>query len=218
MGKQKYYVVWQGYIPGIYLSWADCEKQIKGFAQARYKSFETLTEAEKAFSENSNKHIIINASGTKKVDVKIISAGSSIVLAGKKPLLPSISVDAACSGVPGPMEYQGVDTATGQRLFYQGVYPWATNNIGEFLAIVHGLAYLQLRNSKLPIYSDSNNAITWVRNKKAKSNLERTPTTEQVWQLIERAEQWLKNNEYANAVLKWETKTWGENPADFGRK
>jgi ribonuclease HI len=35
---------------------------------------------------------------------------------------------------------------------------------------------------------------------------------------MERAEKWLLSNEFSNEILKWETKAWGEIPADFGRK
>ncbi|MBL8103913.1 MAG: hypothetical protein JNM02_15390, partial [Anaerolineales bacterium] len=45
-----------------------------------------------------------------------------------------------------------------------------------------------------------------------------TGRNEELFELIDRAEEWLKNNIYANKLLKWETQIWGENPADFGRK
>jgi ribonuclease HI len=86
------------------------------------------------------------------------------------------------------------------------------------LAIVHALAFLQKHNSSLPIYSDSRNAINWVKNKKHRSNLIPTTKNRKVFDLLERAERWLANNTYTNRILKWETRAWGENPADFGRK
>jgi len=128
------------------------------------------------------------------------------------------AVDAACSGNPGPMEYQGIDLTTGQRVFHYGPV-YGTNNIGEFLAIVHALALAWQR--KLPgltIYSDSYNAILWVKKRKCKTTLQRTEQTEQLFQVIARAEQWLQTHDYQNPVLKWQTKEWGEVPADFGRK
>ena len=94
----------------------------------------------------------------------------------------------------------------------------STNNIGEFLAIVHGLALLKKKGFDMPIYSDSANAISWVRQKKCKTKLPRTPETEELFLLIERAEKWLQGNTYTTPILKWETKEWGEIPADFGRK
>jgi ribonuclease HI len=127
-------------------------------------------------------------------------------------------VDAACAGNPGKLEYQGVETGTKRVLFSMGPFPQGTVNIGEFLAIVHGLAFLKKHNSLLPIYSDSRTAISWVKNKVIKTNLERNKKTEELFVLVERAVEWLKDNQYSNKILKWETEFWGENPADYGRK
>lgn len=130
----------------------------------------------------------------------------------------AIAVDAACSGNPGPMEYQGIDLATGYRVFHFGPLH-GTNNIGEFLAIVHALALLdKLGKHDTAVYSDSYNAILWVNKRKCKTKLERTPQTEPLFQIIERAERWLATHNYKNPLLKWETNEWGEVPADFGRK
>ena len=131
----------------------------------------------------------------------------------------SISVDAACSGNPGTMEYQGVDTLTKRRIFHQGPFKDGTNNIGEFLALVHGLGYLKKHgHDTVPIFTDSVTAMAWVRNKKAKTTLERTPNNAILFELVARAEQWLKTNTYNNPIIKWDTEKLGEIPADFGRK
>jgi ribonuclease HI len=107
---------------------------------------------------------------------------------------------------------------TGQQIFHFGPV-YGTNNIGEFLAIVHALALMKQKGVRMTIYSDSRNALSWVKQKKCKTKLERTPKTEELFQMIERAENWLKNNSYVDIpVLKWETEEWGEVPADFGRK
>lgn len=138
------------------------------------------------------------------------------------PLHPGVradawAVDAACSGNPGPMEYRGVDLATGQVVFHFGPVH-GTNNIGEFLAIVHALALMQQYGIRKAIYSDSVNAMLWVSKRKCKTKLERTPKTEPLYQIIARAESWLNTHQYTTPVLKWDTKKWGEVPADFGRK
>ncbi len=130
----------------------------------------------------------------------------------------SWAVDAACSGNPGPMEYQCVDLQTGEQVFHYGPV-WGTNNIGEFLAIVHALALMEQRGIKdKVIYSDSYNAILWVKKKQCKTKLERNAKTEQLYQVIARAENWLRTHPVTTPVIKWETKKWGEIPADFGRK
>ncbi len=139
------------------------------------------------------------------------------------PLPPEVkanawAVDAACSGNPGKMEYRGVDLATGQQIFHFGPIK-GTNNIGEFLAIVHALALFEKQGIKdKVIYSDSYNAILWVNKKKCKTTLTRETATEQVLNMVERAEFWLRTHTYTTPIIKWETGKWGEIPADFGRK
>ncbi len=126
-------------------------------------------------------------------------------------------VDAACSGNPGPMEYQCVHIPSNKQVFHFGPIE-GTNNIGEFLAIVHALALQKQKGLSVTIYSDSKTAQTWVRNKKAKTTLKKTAKTAYALELVARAEKWLKENAIQVPVLKWNTEEWGEIPADFGRK
>lgn len=128
------------------------------------------------------------------------------------------AVDAACSGNPGPMEYRCIDLATGAQVFRFGPVQ-GTNNIGEFLAIVHALALMDKQGiCDKVIYSDSYNAILWVNKKQCKTKLERNAKTERLYQIIARAEFWLRSHQVTTPIIKWETKAWGEIPADFGRK
>lgn len=207
MGKKRYYVVWNGLAPGVYDTWDECQAQIKGVKQALYKSFATLAEAERAYSDSPHKYIY----GKKKEETATQATIPATVVRN------AIAVDAACSGNPGKMEYRGVYLATGEEIFHFGPI-MGTNNIGEFLAIVHGLALLDKQNSPIPIYSDSRNALLWIKQKKCKTKLEHTSKTEEVFTMIKRAEQWLQNHTYNNPLIKWETAEWGEIPADFGRK
>lgn len=206
--KQKFYTVWEGRKKGVYDSWDDCKKQVDGVAGAKYKAFESKSEAEKALGENYWKH-------TQKSEQKQLKISKS---AFPPPNVESVVVDAAWNSVKKDMEYQGFYLKTKQLLFHKGPFPQATNNIGEFLAIVHALAHLKKHNSSLPIYSDSRTAISWVKNKKANTKLEESAGNEEVFDLLERAVKWLQENTYPNKILKWETDYWGENPADFGRK
>ncbi|CAM5612065.1 Ribonuclease H [Streptomyces afghaniensis] len=208
MAAKKYYVVWNGRKTGIFSTWAECEKQTKGFKGASFKSFPTLEEAEKAFKQDGT----ISKSASKSSSAQKQSNQTLAAIEEN-----SISVDAACSGNPGMMEYQGVDTKTGEVLFHYGPV-FGTNNIGEFLGIVHALSLLQKQGKNTTIYSDSMTALAWVRNKKANTTLVRDKRTEELWQLIERAEKWLKQNNYSNKILKWDTNKYGEIKADFGRK
>jgi len=129
----------------------------------------------------------------------------------------ALCVDAACSGNPGPMEYRGVYLPSGREIFRFGPIQ-GTNNIGEFLAIVHGLALMKQKGVKMPVYSDSISALAWVRNRKAKTTLQYTEQTAQALDLVRRAERWLRENAVEVPILKWNTEEWGEIPADFGRK
>ena len=211
MAKQKYYVVWDGVTPGIYTSCTECQLQVKGYDSAKYKSFDNREEAERAFASSPYAYIGKNA---KKKTADSPTPPDTLPAAV---IENSLAVDAACSGNPGPMEYRGVHVASRQEIFHFGPMK-GTNNIGEFLALVHGLALLKQKGFDMPIYSDSAKAISWVKQKKCKTKLPRTAETEKLFGLIERAEKWLKENKYSTPILKWETKQWGEIPADFGRK
>jgi len=209
MAKKKYYVVWEGHEPGIYDNWPEAQRQVKGFEGARYKSFKSKEEADDAYYGNSSDYIGKKA----KSSSKTINSNFKDQI-----IWDSIAVDAACSGNPGLMEYRGVDTKTAMEFFRLGPFRQGTNNVGEFLALVHGLAYLKQKQSTIPIYSDSRTAMAWVRKRKHNSLLKRTAANDKLFVLVERAERWLKANTWENQILKWETKTWGEIPADFGRK
>ena len=208
--KKKYYTVWKGHRTGVFETWDDCKAQIKDFQGAQYKSFETFDAAKKALKGNYKDYITKGKfkSGLSEELLKKIG----------QPNYNSISVDAASSGNPGIMEYRGVDTKTKKQLFIQGPFEQGTNNIGEFLAIVHGLALLKKKNSDKIIYTDSKTAISWVKKKSCNTKLERNDKNKPVFDLVDRAVLWLKENSYATIIVKWETKAWGEIPADFGRK
>lgn len=209
--KPKYYVVWKGHKPGVYDSWDDAKAQTDGFAGPLFKSFDSKPLALKAFQEKPHQHIGQSSGPKPGVQGKL----SGLV---GKPIDDSLVVDAAWNTATGDMEYQGIYLATKQKLFLKGPYADGTNNIGEFLAIVHALAMLHLKNSNIPVYSDSRTAISWVQKKKANTKLDPTGRNAELFELIDRAETWLQTHRFANRVLKWETTYWGENPADFGRK
>ncbi len=237
MAKQKYYVVWNGPSPGVYSSWEACQEAVNGVSGAKYKSFKSQAEAEDAFEmgEEAYESEASSSGSTGKSDNsgksgKPGNLGSSALIAQPdrpaynpanlpaEAIREAIAVDAACSGNPGAMEYRGVYLANGREIFHFGPIH-GTNNIGEFLAIVHGLALLKQKGlDTMPIYSDSVNAQLWVRKHQCKTTLVRNDKTEKLHQMIERAEGWLKNNTYRNPIIKWQTDKWGEIPADFGRK
>ena len=209
--KKKYYTVWKGHRTGVFETWDDCKSQIANFEGAQYKSFPTFELAKTALKGNYKDYI-----GKSK---KFSSALSETRLKRiGQPNYNSIAVDAASSGNPGIMEYRGVDTQSKKELFRKGPYQHGTNNVGEFLALVHGLAFLKQNNSDRILYTDSRTAMSWVKKKQCNTKLQRTAANTALFTLVDRAVLWLTNNTYTTTIVKWETKAWGEIPADFGRK
>jgi len=208
--KEKFYVVWKGKRPGIYTTWNDCKAAITGYKGAQYKSFAIFDEAKKAYNSNYEEYKGKKNGTTSLSPEQLLKIG--------KPNYHSISVDAASSGNPGIMEYQGVDTKSGKKLFSQGPFAQGTNNIGEFLALVHGLAFLKQQKSDRIIYTDSRTAMSWIRKQTCNTKLVESEKNKALFVLIRRALSWLKTNSYNTPIVKWETKAWGEIPADFGRK
>jgi len=212
MGKRKFYVIWNGHQTGVFSSWNVCKKHITNFTGAQYKSFISKIDAERAFKANYADYV---GKDTKKVKLSV----AELKRIGR-PILNSISVDGACNN-KGLSEYQGVYTDTKTKLFKLGPFKEGSNNLMEFLALVHGLAYLKKNKLDLFIYSDSRTAISWVWRKKIKTTIKRTSENKKIFELVDRAIDWLQKNPemvtHTN-ISKWETKAWGEIPADFGRK
>ncbi|WP_168120215.1 ribonuclease H family protein [Paenibacillus sp. HB172176] len=235
MGKSKYYVVWVGKKTGVFPTWAECQAQVNGEKDAKFKSYETKALAEAAFKDGWRKHwgagksnsASSGAGASSNSGKARKSPGTGKASSPKQTILAldessidydSISVDVGTRGNPGPVEYKGVDTQTGDILFYVGPIPNGTNNLGEFIAVVHALDYLKKQGSTKTIYSDSKTALAWLRNKKVASSLKRDASTARIWELTDNALKWLQTNSYKNKVLKWNTEEWGEIRADFGRK
>lgn len=209
--KKKYYVVWKGRDTGVFYSWDECKAQVDKYQGALYKSYENEDEAFEALKKGASPRFVSNVA--KKVQAK-----QAAKIPSSQIIQQALAVDAACSGNPGDMEYRGVYVQTGQEIFRMGPFPEGTNNIGEFLAIVHGLSLLKQKRLNIPLYSDSKIAMGWIVQKKCKTKLEVTEKNKPLFNLIQRAENWLANNSYTTPIYKWETKSWGEIPADFGRK
>lgn len=208
--KKKFYTVWAGRIPGVYRSWEECQDQVNGFENAVYKAFPSEEEAEDAFKHASKDYIGVNQRQTNLNTSELLSIG--------KPIENSICVDGAWNTVTNVTEYQGVIYPQNSKLFHAGPFSAGTNNIAEFLAIVHALTICQNNPSFKVIYSDSKTAISWIKNRKAATKIAHTDANNQIIAILRRAEEWLIKNTYQVPVLKWETAAWGENPADFGRK
>ena len=213
----KFYVVFRGYNPGVYDNWDEVKEQTEGFPGALFKGYSSSEEAGEAYR---------NFTGSEDRDelFRLIN--------GSKPATSSPqswkdnpevdhdawAVDASCMGNPGKMEYRGVDLKTGEEIFRVGPFDDATNNIGEFLALVHAMALMAKKGEYHNIYSDSKTAMSWWRNRKVKTSLKETERNGKVFELLARASVWVNTHQFPMRIVKWQTERWGEIPADFGRK
>ncbi|MCH5224855.1 MAG: ribonuclease H family protein [Muribaculaceae bacterium] len=215
----KYYTVFKGFSPGVYEDWDEVQLQIHGFPGALFKSFSTKEAAVEAYR---------NFTGTEDREEL-----ARLITSANRPVTPppmdssrsnpevdwdAWAVDASCLGNPGIMEYRGVNLKTGEEIFRVGPFEDATNNIGEFLALVHAMALMAKTGDYHNIYSDSRTAMSWWRNRKVKTTLQPTPRNEKVFELLARASAWINVHQFPMKVSKWQTERWGEIPADFGRK
>lgn len=217
---KNYYVVWNGREPGVYDDLQDALEQVDGYPGASFKSYSSAAAATEAYRR-----------GTAYTDGRELGGlllqaqrqnmpanGKSDYMSNPEVDIQGWAVDAACAGNPGRMEYRGVELISGKEIFRVGPFEQSTNNIGEFLAIVHALSLMYSRGEKHTIYSDSKTGMAWVRNRKVKTQLARNAKSEKSFRLIERALSWLNTHSYDVKIRKWDTERWGEIPADFGRK
>ena len=211
--RKKFYVVWNGYATGVFDSWEECQLQTQGYPNAKFKSFDSQEAAVAAYRGDPAEQIeLLRSIVTHKPAPADYSQFPEI-------RLDALAVDAACSRNPGPVESQGGWVRTGDRIFKVGPLQGGTNNLGEFLALVHGAALLKAQGRyDVPIYTDSRTARSWVKRGSPKTTLTRTPENAEIFNLVDRAVAWLASNVITNPILTWDTPVWGEIPADFGRK
>lgn len=213
--KRKFYVVWEGRAPGIYESWEDCKEQIDGYPEAKFKSFTSQDAATEAFRGNPRDHLTFARAVARHLESNVKVDYTAIP--GIR--LDAIAVDGACSRNPGPMEYRGVRVIDGAEIFRVGPYAGGTNNIGEYLAVIHAAAlFARAGDTTTPIYSDSRTALSWLRRGHSNTKIEPTPENAPLLAVLARADAWLASHSIPNPILKWDTEHWGEIPADFGRK
>lgn len=214
-GNKKYYVVWEGLAPGIYDSWEECQLQTANYKGARFKSFPTLEEATEAYRGNPSDYMgLFKAMAQRRTTPQVNYDAIPEIRTD------AIAVDAACSRNPGPVEYKGVRVATGEVIFKVGPLQGGSNNIGEYLAIIHAAALLARSGDfSTPIYTDSRTALSWVNHGAHRSRIAPGPSNAQLMEILARADAWLRSNgPVRNPLIKWNTEQWGEIPADFGRK
>ena len=140
-----------------------------------------------------------------------------------------IVVDASryTSEIYGPVEWQGCINHQGKwkMCTKSSLYDLGTNNIGEFLAIIEAL--MAKKTGELSfnaLYSDSQTALVWLASGRANPKSPEKISSE-LLEACDDARVWLnENSEWVQGlcsdglIRQWNTKEWGENPADFGRK
>lgn len=228
--SKRFYVVFAGRQPGVYDDFNDAMEQVDGYDGASFKSYASPEQAAEAFRRFDRKNdsrsigaLLINATEQKRKEQGARGREDRIETKTDYFAFPEIdlngwAVDASCMGNPGVMEYRGVELMSGKEIFRVGPFKKGTNNIGEFLAIVHALALMQQKGERHTVYSDSVSGMAWVRNRKVKTQLARNKDTEPVFRMMERALSWLNTHQYDVQIRKWDTDRWGEVPADFDRK
>lgn len=223
--SKRFYVVFEGHNPGVYDDFNDAMEQVDGYQGSVIKSYASSAEAAQAWRAKESRQdsrelgaLLVNATEHSRQSAPLPKGSASDYFSFPEIDLDGWAVDASCQGNPGVMEYRGVELMSGRELFRVGPFKKGTNNIGEFLAIVHALALMAQRGETHTIYSDSVSGMAWVRNKKVKTALKRDAGTEPVFRMMERALAWLHTHQYSARILKWDTDRWGEVPADFGRK
>src|ERR1035437_1509339 len=113
MKKNKFYVVWNGRVPGIYYNWPSASKQVHRFPNGHYKSFITYEEAKSAFA-NRKPFKGGSYSHAKMKPVYKRPAEPSVYYEN------SICVDGAWSPSTLDIEYRAVLLPTKQELFCCG--------------------------------------------------------------------------------------------------
>lgn len=211
--RSKFYTVFRGFVPGVYETWEECQASTKGFSGASFASFKTRAEAEHALSVGDLKKWREMEETLKKdrwMHSDVLKDG------------PCLVVDAACSGFPGPVEFRGVLLPSSAEAFRCGPFRNGSNNIGEFLAIVTGMRWLNERSLAIPIYSDSKCAIGWVTHRGVcNTSMDKADQSAEIRSELARAESWLRGpfaHKYIKLLRKWDTEELGEIPADFDRK
>lgn len=175
---KKYYVVWQGRVPGIYSDWNSCKNQVDKFAGARYKSFPTLTEAEQAFkgvsnatgaSSNASKSAGLNttkkpASGATPNGVIKTYTAAEI---SKLPMEVKIFTDGGCEPNPGQAG-SGMAVYRNEQIteLYYGLYtPMGTNNTAELNGLHQALLMAKAESDlgkSVAVFCDSKYSIQCV--------------------------------------------------------
>ncbi len=172
MSGNKFYAVHRGRVPGVYFDWASCKAQVDGFAGNSYKSFSSLSEAQK-FVGGSNPSL-----GAHLAPASSSSSGRSLMPLGPLPSIPQLPIESRSPFQSPRVPISGLDllqqsnqTALSvlgaqkldpSRIYVDGGHnrqtgdeAWAcvVDSLGQDLVEVHQKQFLdlQLRDVQLPV-------------------------------------------------------------------
>ena len=152
---KKFYVVWSGRETGIFLDWATCKRSIDQFSGARYKSFPTQAEADKAFSSG----VSVGRATESKKKTSTKSTNSEVAF-GVNDFDVVIYCDGGCDPNPGKAGSGSAVYKQGKlsSLWYGLFNPNGTNNTAELNALHQSLLMAEqaaAKNMSVGVLCDS---------------------------------------------------------------
>ena len=189
--NKPYYVVWQGHRPGVYDTWTECKAQITGFDRPQYKKFSTRYQAFHAYQKGSSYRENLRAS-----DLPVFE---------KKSILINASTDTQRNLT----SYYGLYLNSNRRMFSNTISS-ADKRIGLFLAAVKALSILHKHRTLLPVYTESLEIISAVKDKRFVA-LNPQAESAKVNLYVRVALAWLEKHP-PPPLLHWNAAYWGELP------
>ena len=147
---KKYYAVRVGLTPGIYLTWPDCERQVKGYPGAQYNSFPTEAEARQfAYGDSTAGSLVVAGSrgatrGTKRASKVPATKDGSLFVHDTAELIAFI--DGSFNKQRGIVGSGGVILVDGEEIEFstgtrEKIFRDYWNVSGELLAAIHVVKY-----------------------------------------------------------------------------
>ena len=157
MTKKKVYAIAAGHQPGIYDNWPEAERQVKGFAGAKFKGFTDRAEAEAWLRDPQYSQAAAKKGSSPKTGTDVSPPRAGEI---------SIYTDGGCSCNPGPGGYGAIVVVDGHEQELSGGFKLTTNNRMELMACIVALrlASRTLKDKNLPItaYSDSSYVVNGI--------------------------------------------------------
>jgi hypothetical protein len=136
------------------------------------------------------------------------------------PKRPTKGICSDCGSVngknPGIFKYRLVNIETKEVIFEKIISGNCTNNLAELLGAVHAIGYNTANYLNLPVYTDSQTALSWIRKKLIKTK--HIVTDAELQEELDIALKYIKTLSKAEHPLLWNTVAWGQIDADYGAK